>query len=366
MHPPTGPDSPNRIHINCPLRIGDVEIANRLILAPMAGITDRPFRQLCRRFGAGLAVGEMVSSDPRLARQRKSRERIDHRGESGPIAVQLLGNAPEALAEAARRHADLGVGLIDINLGCPAKKVCRRAAGSALLRDEALVGRLLAAVVAAVDVPVTLKTRTGWSPDTRNLPRIARIAEDSGIALLTVHGRTRACGFAGMAEHESLAAIRDQVRIPLVANGDLDSPESVRRVLDRTGADAVMIGRAALGRPWLFRDIATAPMAASATPEQRLREVVPAHLEALYSFYGEVRGVRLARKHLAWYLQHRPLRRGHAAVQERTARSAEQTQSEQQAQRDALAAMQLAQTAREQLERVGEHLLADGQLGGLA
>jgi tRNA-dihydrouridine synthase B len=332
--------------VNHPLVLGRVELPNRLMLAPMAGITDRPFRQLCRRFGAGLAVSEMVSADPRLSRQRKSRERLDHTDEPGPIAVQLLGNDPEALAEAARRHADLGADLIDINLGCPAKKVCRRAAGSALLRDEPLVGRLLAAIVEAVEIPVTLKTRTGWSPETRNLPRIARIAEDSGIAMLTVHGRTRACGFTGRAEHESLASIRDQVRIPLVANGDIDSPEAVRRVLARTGVDAVMIGRAALGRPWLFRDIADAcgavPRTLGAPPDSRLRATLPVHLETLYAFYGEHRGVRIARKHIAWYLSYRPRRPGQVRAESH---------------RSAVAAIQQAQTAKEQLARVGEHLL---------
>jgi len=352
----SGKGAKNRIgmDVSRPLALGRVELPNRLILAPMAGITDRPFRQLCRRFGAGLAVSEMVSADPRLSRQRKSRERLDHTGEPGPIAVQLLGNEPEPLAEAARRQADLGADLIDINLGCPAKKVCRRVAGSALLRDEPLVGRLLKAVVEAVDIPVTLKTRTGWSPETRNLTRIARIAEDSGIAMLTVHGRTRACGFTGGAEHESLASIRDQVRIPLVANGDIDSPESVRRVLARTGVDAVMIGRAALGRPWLFRDIADTLGAIPKTLHEsdgRLRETLPVHLETLYVFYGEDRGVRIARKHIAWYLEHRPRRRGQVA-----ARSP----------RDAIAAIQQAQTAKEQLARVGEHLLVDPPKGDMA
>ncbi len=346
-----GGPSPAGIDIGSPLRIGRVELANRLILAPMAGITDLPFRALCRRFGAGLAVAEMVSADSSLAHLRKSRERLDYGGEPGPIAVQLLGNEPATLAAAARRHADLGADLIDINLGCPAKKVCRRAAGSALLRDEPLVGRLLTAVVNAVDIPVTLKTRTGWSPQTRNLPRIARIAEDCGISLLTVHGRTRACGFNGHAEHDSLTAVRDQVRIPLVANGDIDSPESVRRVLDRTGADAVMIGRAALGRPWLFRDIADAlgdPRAVAQAPGSPVREILPLHLEALYAFYGEGRGVRIARKHIAWYLQRRPGHPGQVTAD---------------ACRSTIAAIQQAQTAKEQLARVGEHLLADRSMG---
>ena len=354
MRPGTSTAHSTSIDINSPLRIGQVELPNRLILAPMAGITDRPFRQLCRRLGAGMAVSEMVSADPKLSRHRKSLERLDHSDEPGPIAVQLLGNYAWALAEAARRQADLGADLIDINLGCPAKKVCRRAAGSALLRDEPFVGRLLAAVVEAVDIPVTLKTRTGWSPETRNLPRIARIAEDSGIAMLTVHGRTRACGFTGCAEHQSLAAIRTQVRMPLVANGDIDSPESVRQVLARTGADAVMIGRAALGRPWLFRDIVDTFGAARRTlqsPDSRLQRILTAHLKALYAFYGEGRGVRIARKHIAWYLLQHPSRQGQVAADQR---------------RSAVAAIQQAQTAKEQLARVGEHLLVDPPKGDMA
>jgi len=306
-----------------PLQIGSVSIPNRLILAPMAGVTDRPFRSLCRQLGAGLAVSEMVAANPALRGTRKSRERLDHRGEPGPIAVQIAGSDPAQMAAAARYNVDCGAALIDINLGCPAKKVCKQAAGSALLRDEALVGRILEAVVRAVEVPVTLKTRTGWSPATRNLARIAQIAESSGIALLAVHGRTRACGYTGEAELESLASIRDQCsRLPLVANGDIDGPTKAIEVLNRTGADAIMLGRAALGRPWIFGSIATAlrglalsERPVSGEPPTTIDEVPIApslawieailveHLDRLYALYGERRGVLIARKHIGWYLR---------------------------------------------------------------
>lgn len=305
-----------------PLQIGSVTIQNRLILAPMAGVTDQPFRILCRRLGAGLAVSEMVSAYPALRGTRKSRERTDHRGEPGPIAVQIAGSDPLQMAEAARSNVDGGAEMIDINFGCPAKKVCKVAAGSALLRDERLVGRILQTVVRAVDVPVTLKTRTGWSPQTRNLARIAHIAAASGIQLLTVHGRTRACGYSGEAEFESLAGIRDQCpTLPLVANGDIDGPTKAIEVLNRTGADAIMIGRAALGRPWIFGRIATvlnglvslersasgeSPTIISEVPMEPslawIGAVLMDHLERLYGFYGEQRGVLIARKHIGWYL----------------------------------------------------------------
>jgi tRNA-dihydrouridine synthase B len=296
-----------------------VRIANRLILAPMAGITDRPFRGLCRHLGAGLAVSEMISANPALAGSRKSRERADHRGEPGPIAVQIAGSDPAWMADAARANVDGGAQIIDINLGCPAKKVCKAAAGSALLRDEPLVGRILEAVVAAVSVPVTLKTRTGWSPATRNLARIAHIARQSGIAMLAVHGRTRACGYSGSAELESLRALRTEMGpdagLVLVANGDIDSPERARQALDYTGADALMIGRAAQGRPWLFREIqhylATGQRLAPPGADW-IRATLLGHLEALYDFYGTVRGVRIARKHIGWYLRAQAGTRGAA------------------------------------------------------
>lgn len=308
-----------------PLQIGSVTIPNRLILAPMAGITDRPFRTLCRQLGAGLAISEMVSANPALRGTRKSLERTDHSGEPGPIAVQIAGADPKQMAEAARYNVDCGAQIIDINLGCPAKKVCRVAAGSALLRDEALVGRILEAVVRAVDVPVTMKTRTGWSPETRNLSRIAEIATRSGIALLTVHGRTRACGYRGEAEFDSLAGIREKTSMPLVANGDIDGGARALHVLNHTRADAIMIGRAALGRPWIFEAIATAVReiglaAKTSAPRGQVSvgiseaaapspvwigTVLIDHLERLYDFYGESRGVRIARKHVGWYLRDR-------------------------------------------------------------
>jgi tRNA-dihydrouridine synthase B len=292
------------------LRIGKLRLDNRLILAPMAGITDRPFRSLCRRLGAGLAVSEMLAANPALRGSRKSSERADHSGEPGPIAVQIAGADPAQMADAARFICEQGAEIIDINMGCPAKKVCKVAAGSALLRDEALVGRILAAVTSAVTVPVTLKTRTGWSPETRNLARIARIARESGIAMLAVHGRTRACGYSGTAEFESLRELRrsgDSGEMLLAANGDIDSPQRASEVLDYTGADAIMIGRAARGRPWIFREIAHYLATGNLLPAPSpgwMRDTLLGHLEALYRFYGEARGVRIARKHIGWYCNH--------------------------------------------------------------
>jgi tRNA-dihydrouridine synthase B len=289
------------------MRIGRYELKSPLALAPMAGVTDRPFRLLCRRLGAGLATSEMVSSDVRLWHTPKSQRRMNHEGEPEPRAVQIAGADPGMMAQAAQRNVEAGAQIIDINMGCPVKKVCNRLAGSALLRDEALVGRILDAVVRAVDVPVTLKTRTGWSPEQRNGVAIARIAESAGIAALAIHGRTRACMFRGAAEHETVREIKSRVSIPVFVNGDIDSPEVARDVLARTGADGVMIGRAAQGRPWLFREVnfflqsgqASAPVAPS-----EVRDILLAHLDALYSFYGEDTGVRVARKHLGWYCQH--------------------------------------------------------------
>ena len=293
-----------------PFAIGPYRFPNNLILAPMAGISDRPFRALCRRFGAALAVSEMVSSDTSLRGSVKSVRRLDFAGEAGPVSVQLVGTDPVAMAEAARLNLGLGAQLIDINMGCPAKKVCRVAAGSALLRDELLVGRILAAVVqAAAPAPVTLKIRTGWSPAERNAPTIARIARESGIAALAVHGRTRGCAYDTPAEHETLMAIRSDVDMTLIANGDIDSPQTARRVLDSTGCDAIMIGRAAQGRPWIFRDIA-AGLATGATPTEPprawIRDLLLEHLDGLYRFYGAYGGVRIARKHIAWYCRGLP------------------------------------------------------------
>ena len=291
------------------MQLGAHVLRNGLFAAPMAGVTDRPFRTLCRRFGAGLAVSEMVSSRPELRGTRKSRLRLEHRGETGPVSVQIAGADPVMMADAARINADEGAQIIDINMGCPAKKVCNVAAGSALLSDEPLVARILEAVIAAVDVPVTLKIRTGPSPEQRNALRIARIAESAGVQLLVVHGRTRACGFRGEAEFETIAEVKAGVCIPVIANGDIATPEEARRVLQFTGADGIMIGRAAHGRPWIFREFLSflndakklAPPAA-----MEMRSVALEHLEGIYSLYGEELGVRIARKHIGWYTRGLP------------------------------------------------------------
>src|SRR5690606_11564822 len=238
------------------MRIGPFQIDPPVILAPMAGVTDKPFRVLCKRLGAGLAVSEMTTSDPRFWGTGKSLRRMDHAGEPDPVGVQIAGTIPEVMADAARHNVDHGAQIIDINMGCPAKKVCNAWAGSALMRDEALVARILEAVVAAVDVPVTLKIRTGWAAGQRNALAIARIAEDAGIAALAIHGRTRDQHYAGEAEYDTIAEVKSRLRIPVVANGDIDSPDKALEVLGRTGADAVMVGRAAQGRPWIFREIA--------------------------------------------------------------------------------------------------------------
>jgi len=303
------------------MRIGPYTLRNNLVLAPMAGVTDRPFRQLCRRFGAGLAVSEMVSSNSLLWGSDKTRRRADHRGEPAPRSVQLLGTDPAMMAEAARYNADNGAEIIDINMGCPAKKVCNVAAGSALLRDEPLVGRILSTVVAAVDVPVTLKIRTGWDRENRNALTIARIAEQSGIQALAIHGRTRADAYRGAAEYDTIREVAQALTIPVIANGDVRSPEDAQRVLETTGAAGVMIGRAAHGRPWIFAEIehflATGEHLAPPTPAA-VHEIMVEHLEALYAFYGEETGVRVARKHAAWYS--RGLR-GAAAFRNRVVRA---------------------------------------------
>ena len=291
------------------MRIGPCLIEPNVVLAPMAGVTDKPFRMLCKRLGAGLCVSEMTTSEPRLWHTAKSQHRMDHADEPAPISVQIAGTDPRVLAEAARYNVDHGAQIIDINMGCPAKKVCNVWAGSALLQDEALVGRILAAVVAAVDAPVTLKIRTGWNRDNRNGVAIARIAQDSGIAALAVHGRTRADQYLGQAEYQTIAAIKAAVQIPVLANGDVDSPEKAVEVLRLTGADAVMIGRAAQGRPWIFREIVHfmqhgSPLA-TPTPGE-VRDILVGHLEHLHQFYGEQAGVRIARKHLGWYARDRP------------------------------------------------------------
>jgi len=280
-----------------------------LFVAPMAGITDRPFRRLARRFGAALAVSEMVSAKPELRGSRKTRLRLDHAGEPSPIAVQIAGADPRMLADAARLNVDEGAQIIDINMGCPAKKVCNAAAGSALLSDEALVSRILEAVVAAVDVPVTLKIRTGPAPERRNALRIARIAENAGVQALAIHGRTRACMFDGQAEYDTIAEVKRAVRIPVIANGDVRTPEEAKKVLAATGADGIMIGRAAQGRPWLFREIAhyLATGEPLAPPQPReIGAVLAEHLDGLYSLYGADHGARVARKHIGWTVRGLP------------------------------------------------------------
>ena len=291
------------------MQIGPYRIDPPLVLAPMAGVTDKPFRLLCKRMGAGLAVSEMTTSDARLWRSGKSRARMDHAGEPEPVSVQIAGSDPRMLAEAAHHNAAQGAQIIDINMGCPAKKVCNAWAGSALLQDEPLVARILAAVVAAVDMPVTLKIRTGWDREHRNALRIARIAEDAGIAALAVHGRTRADKYEGVAEYETIAAVKAAARIPVIANGDIATPQQARAVLAATGADALMIGRGAQGRPWIFRQIARYLADGTLLPEPGPEEVCAilcGHLRALYDFYGEEAGVRIARKHLGWYAKDRP------------------------------------------------------------
>ncbi|WP_339843299.1 tRNA dihydrouridine synthase DusB [uncultured Halopseudomonas sp.] len=291
------------------IRIGPYQLANQVILAPMAGVTDLPFRQLCRKLGAGLVVSEMVTSDIRLWNSRKSRNRLDHSGEDEPRSVQIAGGEPLMMAEAARMNQQLGAQIIDINMGCPAKKVCNKAAGSALMRDEKLVAEILEAVVGAVDLPVTLKIRTGWCSESRNGLNIARIAEESGIQALAVHGRTRNQLYTGCAEYDTIAAIKQQAGIPIFANGDINSPEKALAVLRHTGADAVMIGRAAQGRPWIFREISHYLKHGELLPPPPLewqQHTLLEHLDALHQFYGEHQGVRIARKHVGWYLQTLP------------------------------------------------------------
>lgn len=291
------------------MQIGPYRIEPALILAPMAGVTDKPFRQLCKRLGAGLAVSEMTTGNPRLWHTRKSLHRMDHIGEPAPVSVQIAGTEPQVLADAARHNVDHGAQIIDINMGCPAKKVCNAWAGSALMRDEALVARILEAVVRAVEVPVTLKIRTGWNAENRNGLTIARIAESAGIAALAVHGRTRDQQYTGVAEYDTIAEIKSALRIPVMANGDIDSPQKAAFVLQATQADALLVGRAAQGRPWIFREIAHYLATGDLLPAPTLnevREILLGHLQALHDFYGEHQGVRIARKHLGWYAKDRP------------------------------------------------------------
>jgi tRNA-dihydrouridine synthase B len=309
------------------MRIGPYRIEPNVILAPMAGVTDKPFRVLCKQLGAGLAMSEMTTSDPRFWQTTKSLRRMDHAGEPDPVGVQIAGTEPAVLAEAARYNVDHGAQLIDINMGCPAKKVCNAWAGSALMRDEALVARILEAVVGAVDVPVTLKIRTGWDANHRNAPAIARIAEASGIAALAVHGRSREQQYTGVAEYDTVAAIKASLGIPVIANGDIDSPRKAADVLRRTGCDAVMVGRAAQGRPWIFRDIAHYLAHGELLPEPtaaEVRDILLGHLDALHAFHGEEAGVRIARKHLGWYAKDRPENHAFRAVVNRAQTATEQ------------------------------------------
>jgi tRNA-dihydrouridine synthase B len=286
------------------MQIGSHILKNNLIVAPMAGVTDRPFRQLCKSMGAGMAVSEMVSSNSLLWGSEKTRRRANHEGEVDPISVQIAGADPAMMAEAARYNVAQGAQIIDINMGCPAKKICNVMAGSALLQDQPLVGRILDAVVGAVNVPVTLKIRTGWDTQHKNALAVARIAESAGIQVLAIHGRTRACAYAGHAEYDTIAAVKASVRIPVIANGDITTPEKAKHVLEYTRADAIMIGRAAQGRPWIFREISHYLLTGKHLPLPEVDEihrVLVNHLHELYSFYGEYSGVRIARKHISWY-----------------------------------------------------------------
>jgi tRNA-dihydrouridine synthase B len=297
---------PSQKTLSVVMRIGPYVLPNNVFVAPMAGVTDRPFRQLCKKLGAGYAVSEMAASNPKLWATEKTMRRLNHEGEIAPIAVQIAGSDPAMLAEAARFNIDKGAQIIDINMGCPAKKVCNVACGSALLKDEALVGEILAAVTGAVNVPVTLKFRTGWDRAHKNALTIARIAQDSGIAMLTLHGRTRADLYTGTAEYDTIAAVKAAVNIPVVANGDIDSPQKAKRVLEHTRADAVMIGRAGQGRPWLYGQVAQYLATGTLLPDpkpSRIKPILLDHLQDHYAFYGEHMGLRTARKHIIWYTQ---------------------------------------------------------------
>jgi len=291
------------------VQIGPYQLENQLILAPMAGVTDRPFRQLCRQFGAAMTVSEMISSRPELRQTRKTRLRMQHDGENQPRSIQIAGTDPLMMAEAARFNVQQGAQIIDINMGCPAKKVCSVLAGSALMKNESLVADILHSVVSAVDVPVTLKMRTGWDSNNRNVLSIAKIAESAGIQALAIHGRTRADKYNGDAEYEHIALVKDQVSIPVIANGDIDTPEKAAFVLKHTHADGLMIGRAAQGNPWIFQEInyfLRHGKRMDAPDKNHVRDVMLKHLMNLYDFYGEYMGLRIARKHLGWYCKTRP------------------------------------------------------------
>ncbi len=288
------------------MQLGPYSLSSPVFLAPMAGITDKPFRQICRNMGAGLVVSEMVTSEPHLRNSRKTRLRMDHSGDNGLISVQIAGTDPLKMADAAVFNVAQGAHIIDINMGCPAKKVCNVAAGSALMKDEKKVASILEAVVAAVDVPVTLKIRTGWDHENKNAPSIARIAENSGIQMLSMHGRTRADAYKGDAEYATIAKVKQLINIPLVANGDITSAQKAQQVMQLTGADAIMIGRGAQGNPWIFREInhylETQELLA-APSQQEIVQVIEKHLSDLYAFYGEYKGAQIARKHINWYSQ---------------------------------------------------------------
>lgn len=288
------------------MQLGPYTLTSPVFLAPMAGITDKPFRQLCRSMGAGLVVSEMVTSDPHLWNSQKTQLRMDHEGDAPPVSVQIAGTDPLKMAEAAKFNVAHGAHIIDINMGCPAKKVCNVAAGSALMKDEKKVAAIIQAVVAAVDVPVTLKMRTGWDRENKNALNIAHIAEDNGIQMLSIHGRTRADAYRGEAEYETIAGVKQQISIPLVANGDINSAEKALKVMQLTGADAIMIGRGAQGQPWIFREInhyLKTQKLLAAPSQQEMIQVIEKHLNELYAFYGEYKGVQIARKHISWYSQ---------------------------------------------------------------
>ena len=290
-----------------PLKIGPYELPSPFVLAPMAGVTDAPFRRICRRYGAGMTTSEMTTADTSLWQTTKSKHRLDLDLDAEPVAVQIAGSEPDQLAHAARAVVDRGAQIVDINMGCPAKKVCKKAAGSALLRDERLVADILASVVAAVDVPVTLKIRTGWDPENRNAISIGRIAEDAGIQSLAIHGRTRACRYKGEAEYDTIAAVKESVQIPVIANGDITTPEKSLEVLRLTNCDGVMIGRGAQGRPWIFRELeklVRPDLQIPSLDKNELRDIMLGHLNELHRFYGDHTGVRVARKHLTWYCRH--------------------------------------------------------------
>jgi tRNA-dihydrouridine synthase B len=291
------------------MQIGNFTIHNKAILAPMAGVTDRPFRQLCKQLGAGMAASEMVGSTSMIRGSAKTLRRANHIGETTPRIVQIVGTEPNSIAEAAKLNADRGAQIIDINMGCPAKKVCNMLSGSALLKDEPLVGKILTTVVNAVDIPVTLKIRTGWDKKTKNGVTIAKLAEACGIQALAVHGRTRCCFFKGEAEYQTIAEIKQNVNIPIIANGDINSVEKAKQVLDFTQADAIMIGRAAQGTPWIFRQINHYLQYQQKLPDptsQEVYQILSKHLTNLYDFYGDITGVHMARKHVSWYAKGQP------------------------------------------------------------